>query len=247
MSSEAQVKAVAGLRGHGKSSHVVQMTRDVPRVLYYDSLGDDYAQGIVCRDLAVLESFWRRTYQHRFRISYKPVDPMADLPRICELAYECGDMTLVIDEIHLYFRGAFCPTELTKIITAGRHAGVELIGVTQAPRKLGELLRSQAAVWDIFAIREPAHAKYLAERCVGVDISQILSLRKYEYLHFEDGAECYWRCTDDLDSGQTRNEALPYETDAPTPATTSDSCDDAPAGRTVGSPPADGNSPLPSA
>jgi hypothetical protein len=216
--SDAQVKAVAGLRGHGKSSHVRVMTAGAPRVFYYDSLGDDYSEGVVCRDLATLERFWRRTYRGRFRISYKPVDPMADLPRICELAYACGDMVLVIDEIQLYFRGAFCPPELTKIITAGRHAGVELIGVTQAPRKLGELLRSQASSWDIFAIREPDHARYLADRCVGVDISQILALRKFEYLHYEDGADNYWRCTDDLDSGQTRREAIPYESETPAAA-----------------------------
>jgi hypothetical protein len=212
---DAQVKAVAGLRGYGKSTHVQTMTADIPRVVFYDTLGNDYSDGVVCRDLATLERFWRGVYRRRFRISYKPIDPQADLPRICELAYACGDMTLVIDEIQLYFRGACCPVELTKIITAGRHAGIELIGVTQAPKKLGELLRSQASTWDVFAIREPDHAKYLADRCVGMSMAQILALQKYEYLHYEDEADCYWRCIDDLASGQTRRERIDYETQAP--------------------------------
>lgn len=220
--SEAQVKAVAGLRGYGKSSHVDQMTATSPRVLFFDTLGDDYNSGVVFRELGALESFWRSVYASRFRLVYKPVDPLKDLPRICELAFTCRDLVCVIDEIQLFFRGASCPIELTKLITGGRHAGVELIGVTQAPKKLGELLRSQAEVWDIFALREPDHAKYVAERCVGVDVSQILALRKYEYLHYEDGADCYLRCTDDLASGQTRSERIAYETQAPAPASGSD-------------------------
>jgi hypothetical protein len=216
--SDAQVKAVVGLRGYGKTAHTRVLTAAAERVLFYDTLGNDYSEGVVCRDVTTFERFWLRVYQHRFRISLKPVDPMEYFPRLCALAYECGNLTLVVDEVQLYFRGACCCTEFTKIITAGRHAGVELIGVTQAPKKLGELLRSQAAWWDVFAIREPDHAKYISDRCVGMDLSQVLALRKYEYLHYEDGADNYWRCTDDLDSGQTRREAIPYETEAPAAA-----------------------------
>jgi len=195
---EAIVRAVAGLRGYGKSKHVLEMTRLEPRVLFYDSLGDDYKEGVVCRRLDVLEKLWLASYRGKFRISYKPVDPIADLPRICELAYACGDMILVVDEIQLYFRGQWCSPELMKVITGGRHVGLGLIGVTQAPKHLGELLRSQAREWYVFAIREPDHVKYLAERLVGVDPRHILELRKWEYIHYVDGVEGYERCVDNI-------------------------------------------------
>jgi len=205
---EAVVKAVAGLRGYGKTSRVLELTRETRRVLYYDSLGDDYSEGVVCRSRPVLEKLWHASYRGPFRISYKPVDPVADLPRICELAYACGDMTLVVDEIQLYFRGQYCAPELTKVITGGRHVGLELIGVTQAPKHLGELLRSQAREWFVFAIREPSHVKYLADRLVGVDPNLIMNLQKWEYLHYVDGRDYYERCIDDLARHKTERPLI---------------------------------------
>jgi hypothetical protein len=195
---EAIVRAVAGLRGFGKTSRVLELTRNEPRVLFYDSLGDDYSEGVVCRSLAVLEKLWHRSYRGPFRLSYKPVDPIADVARICELAYACGDMLLVVDEIQLYFRGQWCSPELTKVITGGRHVGLGLIGVTQAPKRLGELLRSQAREWFVFAMREPDHVKYLTDRLVGVDPAHILMLDRWEYLHYVDGWDNYELCIDDL-------------------------------------------------
>jgi len=215
MNGEAVVKAVVGLRRYGKSTHVTRLTAGAPRVLFFDSLNDDYNEGVVCRDLAVLEKFWRRTYRGRFRITYKPVDPLTHLPRICELAYACGDMILVVDEVQLFFRGNWCSPEFTKIITAGGHPGVELIGVTQAPKRLGELLRSQAHEWHIFALREDDHIDYVKKRCSGIDPAQIRALQKYQYLHYVDGEDCYWRCIDDLTTGQTRKEEIAYATEAP--------------------------------
>jgi hypothetical protein len=231
--SESVVRAVAGLRGYGKSTLVARLTRGQSRVLYYDSLGDDYTDGVIVRDLAVLERFWRGVYTRKFRIVYRPIDPLGDLPRVCELAYACGNMVVVIDEIQLYFRQNWCSPELTKLITAGRHAGVELIGVTQAPKRLGELLRSQAHEWYVFAVREPTHAKYLAERMVGVDVGEILSLQKFEYLRYEDGAPCYWRCQDDL-AGNVHSAEIRYETETPAPAPGSNPGADVDAGGAMG-------------
>lgn len=220
---EAIVKAVAGLRGYGKTTRVLNMTRDDPRVLYYDSLGNDYSDGVVCRDLVTLKKFWRATYRGRFRIVYKPVDPLADIADVCELAYACGDMQLVIDEVQLYFRGQWCAPEFTKIITAGRHAGVGLIGVTQTPKKLGELLRSQAREWFIFATREPDHVKYLADRCVGVDSARIQALPKWCYLHYVDGADFYTCCKDDSVTGRPIElERVDYATAAAAPGSIAD-------------------------
>ncbi len=204
MSDEAIVRAVAGLRGYGKSTLVVRLAKAFPRVLYYDSLGDDYRDGVICYDRCILEKFWRGVYRlSNFRIVYRSPDPVADLPRVCELVAACGNMLFVVDEVQLYSHGPWCPPEFTRIITGGRHAGIDLIGVTQAPKKLGELLRSQAHEWYAFAVREPDQAAYLSERLPGVPASCFQSLEKFQYLHYVDGADEAHVMIDNPDRGDS--------------------------------------------
>lgn len=217
--SDAPVKAVVGLRRYGKSSHVVRMTQEAPRVVYYDTLNDDYSEGVVFRDVGQFEQFWRRVYQGRFRISLKPPNPQAYFPRLCELVWNCERLVCVVDEVHLY-GGNHAPEQFVKLITAGGHRDIELIGVTQEPKLLGKLYRSQATTWDVFKLLEEDDRDYMRRRLGGVSELQLATLAKYEYLHYEDGADCYWRCKDDDETGQVAafRERIDYETQAPAAA-----------------------------
>ena len=191
------------MRGYGKSTKVTALAKSFPRVFYYDTLGDDYTDGIIVRDRQALERFWRGVYRLPFRIIYRPPDPVAEFTRICELIWECGNLLFVVDEVQLFYHGASCPGEFTKIVTGGRHAGIDLVGVTQAPKKLGELLRSQAHEWYVFGVREPDQAHYLSERLAGVDDDVFRRLEKFQYVHYVDGADECWICLDDLAVGRT--------------------------------------------
>lgn len=217
--SEAQVKAVVGLRRYGKTSHVIRMTQDLPRVVYYDTLCDDYQEGVVCQSMEIFERFWRGVYQHRFRISLKPDNAEEYFPRFCALAWECKDLWIVVDEVHLFGGNSVCE-EFRKLVTCGGHRGIGIIGITQEPKLLGKLFRSQATVWDVFKLLEGDDRDYMLRRLPGVRASQLIALQKYEYIHYEDGADCYWRCKDDDATGAVAacNEAIPYETEAPAPA-----------------------------
>jgi len=243
--SDAVVKAVVGLRRYGKSTHVVQMTRDCPRVVFYDSLNDDYNQGIVCRTWREFAKLWLDCYQTNFRITFKPDNPLEYFDQFCAMAYGCGDCTIVVDEVQLYFRGAWCCPPFTKLITAGGHVDVELIGVTQAPKRLGELLRSQAHEWHVFALREDVHVKYVTDRCPGLSVDLIKTLPKYDYLHFVDGADCYWRCKDDPTTGRTWKEEINYEGQTLAVASSADSREHDDAVGPVGSESEDGSKGVP--
>jgi hypothetical protein len=193
------------------------MTRAAPRVVYYDTLGDDYRDGIVCRDIGIFERFWRGVYDARFRICLKPAERYLEyFPRFCQLAWECQDLIVVVDEVHL-FGGNYCCQEFTRLITAGGHRNIELLGATQSPKRLGELFRSQATCWHVFKLLEPRHIDYLCERLAGVSAAAICGLERYDYLHYEDGESCYWRCRDDDASGvvAASKEAIPYDTQTP--------------------------------
>jgi hypothetical protein len=56
MNDQAIVRAVVGLRGYGKTTKVTSLAAACPRVLYYDSLGDDYRDGIIIQSAQVLNA-----------------------------------------------------------------------------------------------------------------------------------------------------------------------------------------------
>lgn len=244
--ADAVVKAVVGLRRYGKSSHVVRLIDGTRRVVFYDTLNDDYNQGIICRTWPAFKKLWLASYRGNFRITYKPTDPLEHFAEFCEMAYACGDCTIVIDEVQLYFRGACCCSEFTKLITAGGHAQVEVIGVTQMPKRLGEVLRSQAHEWHVFALREESHVKYVVDRCPGLEAETIKRLPKYEYLQFIDGADCCWLCKDSLDGYASFRQRLEYAETTVSPGSIAANNTDPDSGRPVGRESADRVASLPS-
>lgn len=239
-------KVVVGLKRYGKSTHVVTMTRACRRIVFYDTLNDDYAEGIVCRDWQEFCRLWKQSHVlDDFRLTYKPEYMTQHFNQFCTMAYACEDLAVVIDEIHLFFRGSFCDPPLEKLITAGGHPKVEIIGVTQNPKSLGKILHAQATVWDVFAVRNDEDVKWLSRRCSGVSADLIKTLPKYEYLHFVDGEPHYWRCKDDPETGRTWKEVVEYEGQAVTIAKESNLSDDAALGGPVERESANGAAGLP--
>jgi hypothetical protein len=257
--NQAEISVIFGQRGSGKTTRAVTLTRRFPRVLYYDTLGHDYRDGVACYCLAELKAFWRSCYQDRFRIVYKPERPEEDFATVCSLVSTCGDLAFVVEEVDLYFRAGNCCPEFKHIISRGRHDKVDLIAVTQAPKGFGLHLRSQASRWNIFSTREPDHVEYFRHRCSGIDPADLAVLAKYEYIAYEDGEDSYWICRDDLRTGGTEKREREYLYDRPWNGRTVPDCrnvgtgpkvalqsEDRPTGVPAASnqsPPADGQSP----
>ena len=214
MDGQAIIKVVFGQRGSGKSVKAKNLVRDVSRVLFYDTLGHDYTDGVVCYDTAELKRFWRSVYRGRFRIVYRPMNPQDDFAEVCRMVFACGSMSLVVEEVDLFFRMGRCDEAFTMVITRGRHAEIELIAVTQAPKGFGSLLRSQAHEWCIFSTLEPDHVDYFKHRCPGVRPDLFGSLPKYHYVHYTDGADTYEVCIDDPQTGEVQSRNI-YALDRP--------------------------------
>jgi hypothetical protein len=212
---QAEISAIYGQRGSGKTTKTQGLVAGKPRLLVYDTLGHDYANGLVCEDRWTFERVWAKTYRGRFRLVYRPRDPQGEFPDICKLVMACGDMAFVTEETDLFFQNSKCDPAFTDVIVRGRHEAVELFAVTQCPTGFGPLLRSQAHNWYIFRTREPQHVDYLRKRCAGLDPAHIVGLAQFEYVHYIDGAEGYDICRDDL-AGRTVRRHIAYETSANT-------------------------------
>jgi hypothetical protein len=227
MEKQNGVSLIFGQPQSGKSTRAAHVTRECRRLLVYDTAGHDYTDGIVVYGLAELRSVWRRYYQGAFRIIYRPlgstreeqrrtrqIDPefAAVMDMIRVLGQDrAADLTAVVDEVDRYEDRGEYDDEFADLLRRGEgHYGVGIIVVTQIPQGIGRLLTAVTRTWDIFQTAERSHIRYFAGRCGGVDPEDIRRLEKHEYIHYEQGADSYWLCRDNLQTGQTERREREY-------------------------------------
>jgi hypothetical protein len=189
MNSEAVKKLVFGKTGSGKTEKVKKLVADRDRVLFYDTLGHDYKDGVVLYRLDDLKEFWRKVHRQRFRIIFRSIDHDEDFPRVCRLVAACKNMSFVVEEMDLFFSGGKCCRELNNLIFRGRHYGIELIAVTQRPYGIGRGFTSQTNEFYIFRSDEPCDLKYFRERCGEQVAGEIQKLDRYYYVECKDYGE----------------------------------------------------------
>lgn len=188
MSTEqAKITVVFGKRGSGKSVKARRLVAGRSRVLFYDSLGHDYDDGVICEGLATLKSFWKTTYRRKFRIVFRPDDPEGDFETVCSMVYAAGDLAFVVEETDLFFSpgGNTCDA-FKNLIQRGRHANVDLFCVTQSPTGFGRLLTKQTDVFYLFSTREPSDLEYFRKRCGQAVSEKLPTLAKFEYVVHND-------------------------------------------------------------
>src|SRR4030042_845541 len=187
--NKADIKLIVGKTGSGKTVKCLNLTADCERVIYFDTQGKDYQDGVTFYDLNELSRFWLKVYRRKFRVIFRPIDPMKEFEEICRLASTCSNLTIVAEELPGLCGSQVIGTELRKVIFRGRMNNIRFIGLMQRPIGIHRDITSQASEIFIFNIDEPGDVKYFANR-IGQDIEdKIRALGPYQYLHWLDGAE----------------------------------------------------------
>ena len=184
-SYEKLIKLIFGKRGCGKTVLAQSLIKDQPRYLVYDTLGE-YETGVIVDDFATLQPFWRKVYRRNFTIIYQPLDPEGEFDMICELVYECQNMTFLVEEVDRYSRPLAMSRPMKELVQRGRHRNIEFIGVTQRPHIVDRLITSQAKEMFIFSTTEPRDIQYFKDTIGGDVETRIAELKEYEFVHQQD-------------------------------------------------------------
>jgi hypothetical protein len=173
---------VIGKSGSGKTRHVLARTAGCDRILFYDTLGHDYSQGVVVYDLAGLKAYWRRVYRGAFRIIYRPKNDREEFDQVAQLVYDCGNVTFVVEECDSFCRPQQVSPAVWQILKRGRHRDIHTVMVTQRPFGIDRTITSQASQVAVFRTEEPRDLAYLEERLGKDSAEKISQLQQYQYV-----------------------------------------------------------------
>lgn len=180
------IRLLIGKTGSGKTVKACKLIEDRPRVVIFDTLGHDYSDGVVFYELAALKAFWGKCYRGRFRLIYRPTSDVEEFDEVCDLAYKCGNLVFVAEELDL-----FCPPRqltpgIRHILKRGRHADITFIGVTQRPYGIDRIVTAMCNEVYVFKTDEPRDIQYLSERLGEGIAEKIAALGEYEYVLQKD-------------------------------------------------------------
>ncbi len=215
---------IFGMPRSGKSTRAALLARQAPRVVYYDTQGHDYHDGLVCDGLDDLRSAWRGCYRNdRFRLIYRRrgstaadrkgsgcIDP--EFSVVCRMVRSCGGVLFVVEEVHTFVGrdGRYDDAFEDLILCGSGHYGVGLILVTQMPQDIGRALLAMPNRWNIFQTADSLHLRIFEKRCRGVAMMDIVTLAQYQYVEWMQDADRYWLCKDDPATGKTERTDREY-------------------------------------
>lgn len=83
----------------------------------------------------------------------------------CAYALACGNLTVVIDELHKFVHSTSFPEAFADLLYDGRHVGVDVIAIAWRPYGLPPFLRGAADEIRAFACTEPNDLKWFEQVC----------------------------------------------------------------------------------
>lgn len=103
--------------------------------------------------------------------AYKP-----DFERFCKFCLDCGGLTVVIDELHVYVDAHTYPQSFEDLLYVGRHRRIDVVCASWRPYGLPVFLRSAADEIRAFQTTEPRDLKWFRDNCGEVFANQLPSL-----------------------------------------------------------------------
>ncbi|MCW1311403.1 MAG: hypothetical protein QXJ93_01025 [Candidatus Rehaiarchaeum fermentans] len=187
-----KIIGIFGIQGHGKTTYLKEITKNLNRVIYVDTL-EEYNYKTITNPIELLDFLKDRI---SFKIEYVNLTEDTDiesLDKVCiaiksyiqymQSKYELDiDITLAVDEVDIYATTSFISQNFRELIVRGRHWNTNLIYATRRPHECNRLLTSQSNIFAIFKIIEPSDIAFF-KTFIGEYAYELPELKRFEYLY----------------------------------------------------------------
>jgi hypothetical protein len=191
-SNEAAILAVLGQTGQGKGVYVKAITyRDPPaRALIWDAMDEwgEFAPAMPTMT-HIANAIVRRGSAGAFRYRYIPKGAAygdaikREFDAFCLIALAAQNCTVIVEELSFVTEPGWAPAGWAKATSAGRHKGLRLIFVSQAPQDCDKrALRNATEIVTLFLGDEPA--RRTVATAMDIDPAQIKALPQFHFLRF---------------------------------------------------------------
>jgi len=187
VSQQPRIRFVCGMRGHGKTTLARELADPAPRLLAFDPFQEQD-----CLQLE-LEAF--RDYLDqaavagrldRFRLGLVGAAEQGE--DLCALAWVMGQklegkpLVVLLDEADMVAQPGQEPDVFRRVVSQGRHAGIEVIACTRRPAEVSRLITSSAHELYIFRTQEPRDLAYFRGLLAADLVDTIAELKPFEYV-----------------------------------------------------------------
>ena len=201
--SDAELTAIFGRRGCGKSTICKALLKSRSRVVVFDPC-DEYSAGRgwvrVTSRKALAEAIAKRISKG-FKIAYVPPegDHIEALHWVAEIIWRAGEggrnrhITLVIEEANMALPKHALPRDRSaakRLILQGRHRGIEMIAVTQRPSLLSSDFIGNCATIYAFAVSDVNDVDTISRYMGRERKAEIAAQVSFKFLRRENGQIC---------------------------------------------------------
>jgi len=150
---QADIIAIFGGSGSGKSFRFRNLTKHDKRLVVWDSMSEYDELAAINGDIRLLLGVLSR--KKKFRIAFRPDFENFDeqFRQFCKLVYAVGNMTVGIEELNEVTKPSYAPPHWRSLTSRGRHRGLHIRGMSQRPASVDKDFIGNAT--EIYAGRLP--------------------------------------------------------------------------------------------
>lgn len=187
--NKANIVAVLGASGSGKSTFVKRAIEKASRLIVFDPMHEYGKLGRVTTTTADLLALMRAAGPRGpVRAIFQPcMDPkirVQQFETVCAIAHAAGNLTLVAEELKFVTQPGRAPMRWAQVTLTGRHKGLRVIGTSQRPASIDKDFLGNATLIRTGCLTYPEDIRAVA-KAMQVPEAEIAALKPLDWIEKE--------------------------------------------------------------
>lgn len=200
--NDAVIVAEIGASGQGKSLRMKRwiVEHKPARLLIWDAMDEYRDHAREAKTLAAALAYIGKNpaFALRYIPRGEPEKLAARFDAFCSIAYACGNVALVVEELQQVTKPGYAPAAWSDCTLRGRHRGLSVFGLSQRPASVDKNFFSNATLIRTGRINFAADVKVMAD-VLSVPGDRISGLQKTE----SGGVVTLQYCARNMGTGET--------------------------------------------